>query len=84
MNKPAYSGLSILEKKVMHEFWYKLCEKEFWRKKIKLRQEETFPQTLQKLLKQDLILQIGNQTDHYLDKKVRKLLNFQKMNQARK
>ena len=68
MNKPAYLGLSILETSeiIMYEFWYdcvklkqgekaKLCYTDTDNFKIYIKTEE-FTQTLQNMLKLDLIL----------------------------
>ena len=58
MNKPVYIGLPILElsKIVMYEFWYDYV------KPISLHTQKQMISTkiLQKMLKQDLILQIVN------------------------
>ena len=70
MNKPVYLGLSILDlsKIVMYDFWYDYV-------KPKYGENEKFcymgTKILQKMLKQDLILQILNQTEHYLKEKMK-------------
>ena len=65
----------------MDEFWYDNEEPKY-KEKVKLKTAlwstqklKTFKQTLQKMLKQDLILQIMNQKSFYLKKKIRKLLD---------
>ena len=72
MNKPVYSGLPILEisKSVMHEFWYDYVKPRYGGKaKLCYMDTDSFifhiktegiTQTLKKILKQDLILQILN------------------------
>ena len=71
MNKPVYLGLSILElsKILMYEFWYDYVNPKYSQKKAKLCYMDTdnfivyikhmiFINTLRKILKLDLILQI--------------------------
>ena len=70
MNKPVYLGLSILEmsKTILCEFWYdyikpkyggkaKLCSMDTNSFIVSIKQK-TFTEILQKMVKQDLILQI--------------------------
>ena len=68
MNKPiqVYLGLSILEisKIVMYD-----CQYNYVKPKFGQKAKKTFLQTLQKMLKQGLILQIMNKKDHYLEEK---------------
>ena len=72
MNKPVYLGLSILDlsKTVMYEFWYdyvkpkygenaKLCYMDTDSFIVHVK-TDVFTKTLQKMLKQDLKLQILN------------------------
>ena len=85
MNKPVYLGLSMLElsKVVMHEFQYDYVKPKYMEKSklccmdtdsfiVYKRTEDIRTQTLQKMLKPDLILQITNQTFHYLKEKMKK------------
>ena len=88
MNRSVYLDLLILEisKKVMHEFWYD-CMKSEYREKAKLcymdtdsfkasiNTEDTFTQTLEKMMEQDLILQTMNQIGHSPKKKNKKVLD---------
>ena len=73
MNKPVYLGLAKLEtsKLVMYEFWYDYVKPKCGGKKqnyitwaqIVLQytwKQKTITQTLQNILKQDLMLQITN------------------------
>ena len=82
MTKPVYLGLSILKlsKIVMYEFWYDYVKPKYVQK-IKLCYMETdiiykkqilFINTLEKMLKQGLILQIMNQANHYLKVKIKR------------
>ena len=63
MNKPVYLGLSVLDlsKTVMHEFWYDYVKRKYG-ENAKLCYMDTnsmvFKTMLQKMLKQDLTLQI--------------------------
>ena len=41
--------------------------------------KKTFMETFQKMFKQDLILQIMNQAEHYLKKKMKKQINLGQM-----
>ena len=78
INKPIYLGLSIIEigKIVMHEFWYNYVKPECGEKSkfcyldtvnfVATYKQRTLTQTVQKMLKEDLILQILNQIDYYL------------------
>ena len=83
MNKPAYLNFALIKitKKVMYVFWYGYMKPEFG-KEPKLRYMDTagfivyikqkiFIQRLQKMLKQNLIFQIMNQTNHYLEEKIK-------------
>ena len=59
----------------MHEFQYDYLKPKH-REKAKLgEKQKIFTQTLQKMLEQDLIPQIMNQKDHYLEEKVKKLFD---------
>ena len=73
MNKPVYLGLSILElsKILMYEFWYdylktkygekaKLCYVDTGIVSLYTEKQLIFRETLQKMLKLDLILKIMN------------------------
>ena len=72
MNKSVYLGLSILQlsKKVMYEFWYDYAKLKYDEKAklcymgtdsfIANQKQKTFTQTFQKMLNQDLILQVMN------------------------
>ena len=64
MNKPVYLGLSILElsKILMYEFWYDYVKPKYDEKVLYgYRQFHCiFTKTFQKMLKQDLTLQIMN------------------------
>ena len=89
MNKPVYLGLSIpeLSKILMYEFWYdyvkpkygqkaKLCYMDTGSFFIYIKTNDTY-KILQKMLKQDLILQIMNQNviplrDYCLKEKIKK------------
>ena len=84
MNKPVYLGLSILDlnKTVMYEFQYdfvkpkcgenaKLCYMDTDSFIVHIKQK-IFIKILQKMLKQDLTLQILNQTNNCLKEKIRK------------
>ena len=70
MNKPVYIGLPILvlSKIVMYEFWYDYV------KPISLYTQKQMisTKTLQKMLKQDLILQIINQQGGQQKEKTKK------------
>ena len=82
MNKAVYLGLSILElsKIVMYEFWYDYLKPKYG-EKAKLYYMDTdsfivykniiFIKTLQKMLKQGLILQVMNYTDNCLKEKMK-------------
>ena len=67
MNKPVYLGLSILEinKIVIYVFWYnyvnghELCYMDIDSFLVNIKQK-TFTFALQRMVKQDLILQIMN------------------------
>ena len=96
MNKPACLGLSVLEisKIVMYKFWYDYLKPKY-REKAKLCymdtdhliiyiKTNTFTQTFQKLLKQDLTLQTMNYTDHYLNEKNKKVIGLMKDEFGRK
>ena len=68
MNKLAYLCLSILEisKTLMQEFWYDYVETKCGEKAEscymdKYKQQKTFTLILQKIVKQELIVQIMNQ-----------------------
>ena len=85
MNKPVYISLSVLgiSKMVIYEFWYHYVEAKCMKKKIMLHgyiqlyslyKSSRHFLGLQKMLKQDLILQIINWKDHYLKEKIKKYL----------
>ena len=75
LNKPVYLAPSILEisKIVMYKFLYETRNQNYatWIQTTSesTQKQKTFMQTLQKMLKQDLILQIMNEKDHYLREK---------------
>ena len=83
MNKPVYLGLSVQE---IYEICYDYVKPKY-REKAKLCyvdkgsfvvyiKQKAFMQILQKILKQDLILQVMNQKD--LDKKIKKIIGLMK------
>ena len=90
-NKAVYLGLSILDisKIVMHEFWYDQVKPKYGEKAklcyidtdsiIVYIKQKTFTQTLQKILKLDLILKTMNQIDLCLKEK-KKVIDLMKMN----
>ena len=90
-NKAVYLGLSILDisKIVMHEFWYDQVKPKYGEKAklcyidtdsiIVYIKQKTFTQTLQKILKLDLILKTMNQIDLCLKEK-KKVIHLMKMN----
>ena len=72
MNKPVYLALSILElsKIVMYECWYDYAKPNIDTGSfIVYIKQMIFIKTLQKMLKQGLIIQIMNWIDHYLNEK---------------
>ena len=83
MNKPVYLGLSIpkLNKIFMYGFWYDYVKQKYFQKPklccidtesfIVCKKQTIFIKTLQKMLKLDLILQIMNQIDHFLNEKIK-------------
>ena len=89
MSKPVYSGLSILDlsKTVMYEFWYDYPKPKYG-ENVKpfymdtgssfLQKQMIFTKTLQKMLKQDLTLQILEQTDRCLNEKNKKVIGLMK------
>ena len=66
MNKPVHQGLPILDlsKIVMHEFWYGYVKPKYFEKKQNFvhcsLKKMICTKTLQKMLKEDLTLQIKN------------------------
>ena len=90
-NKAVYLSLSILDisKIVMHEFWYDQVKPKYGEKAklcyidtdsiIVYIKQKTFTQTLQKILKLDLILKTMNQIDLCLKEK-NKVIDLMKMN----
>ena len=84
INKPVYFSLSIFNlcKTVMHEFWYDYVKPKYGENAkfcfmdtssfIVYVKKEDIVKILQKMLKQDLTLQILNNTDHCLKKKIKK------------
>ena len=79
MNKPVDLGISILElgKILMYEFWYDYVKPKYDEKaKFCYLDKDSFiayliTKVLQKILKLDLMLQITNQMDHYLKKRMK-------------
>ena len=81
MNKSDYLGHTMLEisKIVLCEFWYDYVKPKYVQKAKLcniLLNGVTFKQILQNIIKQDLILQIMNQPDHYPEEKIKILLNL--------
>ena len=88
MNKPVCQALLIseLSKIVIYEFWYDYMKQKYGGKaKLSymdtgsfiayIKTENTFTESLQKMLKQDLMLQTMNQKDHYVKEKLKKKLD---------
>ena len=86
--KPVYLGLSILElsKIVLFEFWYDYVKLKYGEKAkfydmdtdsfiVYIKAEDIYAE-ISKILKQDLILQIMSQTDHYLKGKNKKVIGL--------
>ena len=79
MNKPVNLGISILElgKILMYEFWYDYIKPKYDEKaKFCYLDKGSFiayliTKVLQKILKLDLMLQIMNQMDHCLKKRMK-------------
>ena len=79
MSEPVYLGLPILElnKMLMYEFWYDYVKPKYDEKaKFCYLDKDSFiayliTKVLQKILKLDLMLQIMNQMDHCLKKRMK-------------
>ena len=88
LNKPVHLGLSILElsKTLMYEFWYDNVKSKYLEKQncvtwlYEYIKQMIFIKTLQKMLKLDLILQIMNYIDYYLNEIIKKSLEEENMN----
>ena len=81
MNKPTYLGLSILEsnKILIYKFWYDYVKAKYGEKSklcymvTEISQKQMmFIETLQKMLKLDLILQNMDEINHYEKEKIKK------------
>ena len=88
LNKPVHLGLSILElsKTLMYEFWYDNVKSKYLEKQncvtwlYEYIKQMIFIKILQKMLKLDLILQIMNYIDYYLNEIIKKSLEEENMN----